>query len=137
MFELWNHLEPLKVGRMYSGSLGFVLNAHRDAIDLMRLTDMSFVSNENLSDKKWEPYYCAPDFAVDVISDDFADDLKRRTDDFLRYGTQQVWVVYPETGQIVVHYPDKTSKTYGIDNTLDGGELLSGFKLNMKKVFES
>lgn len=136
MMELWNHLEPLKVGQIYSGSLGFVLDGHRDAIQQMRLTDISFVLKENITEEKWEPYYRAPDLAVDVISDDLAGDLQRRTNDFLRYGTKQVWVVYPELKQIEVHYPDKTARTYGVDDTLDGGVLLSGFMLGVKKVFE-
>ena len=137
MLSMWQHLEQYKSGQVYTGSVGYVLEGQRDNIQLMRRTDISFVLKENFPSNKWEPYYCAPDFAIEIISEDLPDDIIRRRDDFLGHGTQQVWQIVPDDEQIIVYLPNGTSTKYGVDDTIAGGELLSGFELDVSKVFES
>jgi len=48
---------------------------------------------------------------------------------------RQVWQVYPDNRQIVVNHPDGTSRTYGVDDTLPGGDLLLGFALDLTMIF--
>lgn len=129
-------IEENPLGRVYAGSLAYVLEGHRDNIQLMRLTDTSFVKKENLTDKKWEPYYRAPDLAVEVVYRDFADDMFQRIDDFLSHGTEQVWVVAPSPKIIWVYTQDGTAKAYRPGDTLLGGDLLPDFMLDVAKVFE-
>jgi Uma2 family endonuclease len=137
MVAMGEHVKELELGRVYTGSVGYVLEGYRDNIQLMRRTDISFVLKDNITSNKWEPYYRAPDLAIEIVSDDLAGDMARRIKDYLSHGTQQVWQVYPDSNQIIVHLPDGTSKKYGVDGQIDGGELLSGFKLDLSKVFES
>lgn len=124
------------LGRVYAGSLAYVLEGHRDNIQLMRLTDVSLVKQENLTDKKWEPYYRAPDLAVEVVYRDFADDMFQRIEDFLSHGTEQVWVVAPSPQLIWVYTQDGTAKVYRAGDTLSGGDLLPDFTLDVAQVFE-
>lgn len=137
MLSMWQHLEQYKSGQVYTGSVGYVLEGQRDNIQLMRRTDISFVLKENFPSNKWEPYYRAPDFAIEIISDDLPEDIIRRKDDFLKFGTQQLWQIIPDDEQIIVYLPNGTSTKYGVDDTIAGGELLSGFELVVSKVFES
>lgn len=46
-----------------------------------------------------------------------------------------VWIVNPDAQRVVVHRPDAAPKTYGIDETLDGGDMLPGFTLPVKDIF--
>lgn len=138
ILTIGNHVNANdRLGRVYTGSVGFVLEGHREAIKLMRRTDISFVLKENITTNKHEPYYRAPDLSIEIINDDLPEDMEQRINDFLNHGTQQVWQIYPDTEQIIVYLPDGTSKKYGVDDKIDGGELLNGFVLDVSKVFES
>jgi hypothetical protein len=50
---------------------------------------------------------------------------------------KQVWHVYPDSREIVAHFPDETSKTYRPGDTLPGGDPLPGFSLDVAAVFEA
>jgi len=98
--------------------------------------DVAFISKERqpeLPEKGYNPI--PPDLAVEVISptDSYADVAKKiRT--YLQNGTRMVWVFEPETETVTVHTPDG-QYTLDIEGTLDGGDVLPGFKLPIKKVF--
>ncbi|MDQ7025988.1 MAG: Uma2 family endonuclease [Anaerolineae bacterium] len=126
------------IGRAYAGSVGFVMEGNRDNIQLMRRTDVSFVLKEHVpTENRDEPYYRAPDLAVEVVYRDFADDMFQRIDDFLSHGTEQVWVVAPSPKIIWVYAQDGTAKAYRSGDTLSGGDLLPSFELDIAKVFET
>jgi Uma2 family endonuclease len=126
-----------QTGRIYPGDTSFVLDGDMDDIKVRRKPDVGFVQTKRL--QTTEKYYIgAPDIAIEITSPtDSASGIQAKIDEFFQYGTQQVWQVYPDTEQIIVHLPDGTSKKYGVDDTIDGGELLSGFELDASKVFES
>lgn len=134
--QFFQQLEPLNLGHIYAGSVGYVMEGRRDNIHLMRRTDISFVKNEHLTDEHDEPYYRAPDLAVEILHEDLADDLFERIHDYLSHGTEQVWVIVPSLKQILVSLPDGTSKTYYPGDTLPGGALLPGFTLEVEAVFK-
>jgi Uma2 family endonuclease len=46
-----------------------------------------------------------------------------------------VWVVNPDAQRVTVHRPDAPPKTHGINDTLDGGNVLPGFTLAVKDIF--
>jgi Uma2 family endonuclease len=46
-----------------------------------------------------------------------------------------VWIVNPATQQVTVHRPDAPPKTYGINDTLDGGNVLPGLTLAVIDIF--
>lgn len=41
----------------------------------------------------------------------------------------------PDTQEIVIHYPDHTSRTFSAEDTLNGGELLPNFTLTVGTLF--
>jgi len=43
--------------------------------------------------------------------------------------------VYPETQEVVVYLADGTVRTYGIEQTIPGDEILPGFVLLVADVF--
>ncbi len=137
IYFLLDYVDKHALGHVYSGSVGFVLKGERNNIQLMRRTDVSFVKAEHLKFEKCdEPFYRAPDLAVEVVWRDFADDMFQRIQDFLVHGTEQVWVVAPSPRQIWVYLPDGTAKRHDMGDTISADDLLPGFELVVATVFE-
>lgn len=126
-----------KAGRIYSGDTDFVLEGQPKNIILDRKPDIAFVRSDKVTPSSGFNYL-VPDLAVEITSpSDRPGKIQEKITEYLKYGVQQVWQVYPETQQIIVYLPDGTSKTYGIDDTIPGGDLLPSFELEIKSVFEN
>lgn len=126
-----------QAGRIYPGDTSFVLDGDMADIKIRRKPDVGFVQSDRI--QTTEKYFIgAPDLAIEITSpSDTASEIKTKIDEYFTYGTVQVWQVYPKTKQIVVHQSDGTSKTYSVGDTLTGDEVLTGFTLDVSKVFES
>lgn len=126
-----------KAGRVYSGDTNFVLEGQPKNIILDRKPDVAFVHRDKVTPTSGFNYL-VPDLAVEITSpSDRPSKIQEKITEYLKYGVQQVWQVYPDTEQIVVHLPDGTSKTYGLDDTIIGGDLLPEFELDLKTIFEN
>jgi Uma2 family endonuclease len=79
----------------------------------------------------------APLWVVEVISPtDKAEDIRSKREIY-RHAGILLWEMYPKSESIDVYAPGQPSRTYTIDDTLDGGAVLPGFMLTMRKLFES
>jgi Uma2 family endonuclease len=47
-----------------------------------------------------------------------------------------VWVVYPISQIIEIHAPGQAVQIINNDGTLEGGDVLPGFKLAVREIFE-
>ena len=76
-----------------------------------------------------------PDLAIEVkSSDDTYKMMREKADYYLASGAQMVWLILTEKQTVEVHRPGKLD-VLGIDDTLDGGELLPGFTLPVRNLF--
>lgn len=102
------------------------------------IPDLSFVreiEGREIVENGPAPYM--PDFAVEVKSpDDNEDEMRRKAAYYLKHGTKIVWLIFPDKKQVEVH-TDKGVQTFGIDDTLDGGDVLPGFKVAVKQIFKN
>jgi Uma2 family endonuclease len=86
-----------------------------------------------------KPIPFAPDLAIEVASpsqDSEAMAAKARL--YLRGGTRQVWVIWPERRAIDVWHPgdsDRPAATLGTDDALDGEDVVPGFAYPVADVF--
>lgn len=120
-----------RAGRIYTGDTNFVLDGTPDDIRLNRRPDVAFVRDENVRPSKGY-IYTSPDLAVEIVSpSERPGDIRKKLREYLDHGVQQVWQVYPDSEEILVHYPDGTAKTYR------SGDLLPGFLLAVVSVFNS
>ena len=62
--------------------------------------------------------------------------LRAKLLNYMAVGTL-LWIVYPETQEVEIYAPGQPMKIVGIDGTLDGGDVLPGFKLAVKEIFVS
>jgi Uma2 family endonuclease len=99
-----------------------------------RLPDVSFVTNEHpMTTRGSAPYI--PDLCVEIQSpDDSAKKMADKATFYLANGAKMVWLVYPSK-QLVETLTLDNRELLGIEDTIDGGDVLPGFKLVVKQVF--
>jgi Uma2 family endonuclease len=79
----------------------------------------------------------APDLAIEVASpNDEKGEIEEKVSQYLKYGTRLVWVMYSARKEVKVHAPGRKPKTLKVGDTLDGGDVLSGFKIGVKDIFQ-
>jgi len=106
-----------------------------EAPDTVRAPDAAYIAGVRVSELTGTYFKGAPDLAVEVISpNDKAVDVQEKVDEYLDHGSRIVWTVYPKTRAVVVHTPDG-SRTLHENDTLDGGDILPGFRLPVRDIF--
>lgn len=77
----------------------------------------------------------APLLAVEIISPtDKAVDIHSKRLIYLEAGILY-WEMYPDAPAIEVYAPGQPTRTFGIDDVLDGGDVLHGFTLPIRDIF--
>src|SRR6185437_1432510 len=123
-----------------SRKLGMVLEEtdFHLAADTVRNPDVSFLSSEHAAmiDLDRPSIEGAPALAVEVISpSNSAEDMAKKTQQYLRAGSTAVWIVYPKLRMVEVH---STSRVNGVrePEVLTEPTLLPGFSLSLAYVFD-
>lgn len=116
------------------GEAGYVLERGPDTV---RGPDVSFVSTERLRHRGETFFEGAPDLAVEVISpSNTRRTVADKTRDYLAAGARLVWNVDPRRRTVTVHASDAETLVLTADETLDGGDLLPGFSVPVRTLFE-
>ncbi|MBZ5610721.1 MAG: Uma2 family endonuclease [Acidobacteriia bacterium] len=114
---------------------GFILDE-----DSWRKPDVAVMSGEALRRAEQDrtlPLEGAPELAIEVASpSDTSAMIGRKVDHFLAAGSKTVWAVYPETQQVHVHRVGRKSTKLGADQFLDEPEILPGFRIEVRRLFE-
>jgi Uma2 family endonuclease len=125
---------------VYANDLGFVTGAdggYRIGHKTIRQPDVGFISKARAGKLNEVGFAVAPDLAVEVVSPD--EDVLKKAREYLGAGTQMVWALYAEEKIVLVitRKPDGgyDVRELGIDDTLDGGDVLPGFALPIKQLF--
>ncbi|MGD0695425.1 MAG: Uma2 family endonuclease [Terriglobia bacterium] len=120
--------------------LGWVLveNGYQLGPEIVRIPDVSFVPADRVLgldlDRRIEG---APALAIEVVSPtDLAQELTQKVKQYLTASARAVWVFYPKTREVQVFRADGTSFVRRAPETLEEPELLPGFSLDLKTVFE-
>jgi Uma2 family endonuclease len=130
------HVLQNKLGVVYPGDTDFVLDGSPGDIRLKRQPDVSFVAGDRARSTSGY-YYQAPDLAVEIVSpSQDRPEMLAKTSEYLRFGSKQVWLVFPAEKQVEVHFPDSAPEIYRVGDTVPGGDLLPGFSLQVAEVFE-
>jgi Uma2 family endonuclease len=125
------------LGRAFTDNAGFRLPIPDAEDDTVRSPDVAFVSFERLASVPVGFAPVAPDLAVDVISPgDTARDLDERLDDYFAAGTRAVWVIDPDRRAVALHSSTGPTRRLREHDTLDGGDVVPGFTLPVRALFE-
>lgn len=123
-----------RLGAVFAPGTGFILEQNPDTV---RAPDTGFVRQDRITTPLTGKYFPgAPDLAVEVVSpNDRADEVQDKVQDWLSHGTQLVWVVEPKTRTVTVYRPDGTANVLQADGTLDGEDVLPGFRFPLSKLW--
>ena len=138
--RLLSHLSPYvdreRLGVTQAMSAGY----QYPALDhgRLRVPDLSFVRRDKLKDglpaEGWADY--PPDLVVEAVSrNDNAESVHHKSQVWLDGGVRLVWVLYPKERQIVVHHPDRTSRTYSVGEEITGEDVVPGFSVPLAAIF--
>jgi Uma2 family endonuclease len=117
-------------GRVTGADGGYVVGNDR------YIPDGAFTSKARQPDKPTGAYTpVAPDLVIEVISPtDKNDEIRLKIVNYLRAGTT-VWLFDPEDEHAEVYLVGKPPLRLSKNDTLEGGDVLPGFKLPLKDVF--
>jgi Uma2 family endonuclease len=122
--------------------LGVVLGADsmaRLSRGLVRIPDVSFVpwepdSPRNVTDKPMLTK--APALAVEVLSpSNTRQEMERKLRDYFEAGVRLVWYLDPRRRMVTVYRSVEDWFVVDEEHSLDGGDVLPGFRLALKELF--
>ncbi len=123
------------LGRVYTELTHFVFQ--RDP-DIVLMPDVSFVRTDRLppEDKREGVMHLAPDLTVEILSpSNRPGEMAEKVELYLRSGVRLVWVVQPRQRTVTIHVPGREPWTLHEFDTLDGGEVLPGFRMSIADIF--
>jgi Uma2 family endonuclease len=124
-----------KLGRVYVET-GFRLDRNPDKV---RAPDVSFLESSRLpqGDERFAFVEGAPTLAIEVISPGESwDNVEEKVRLYFEAGTKVVWLVEPRRHIVTVRYFQSAPLDYFEGDIIPGGEILPGFELPVKEIFE-
>ena len=101
--------------------------------------DASVVANKKLPEGMPPGFWpFVPDIAVEVLSpSDRWRDVQDKIDAYMDAGTPLLWIVDPRRQTATVYRPGQPPLTLrDLDDVLDGADVLPGFGVTLREVFE-
>ena len=129
-------ITPRGLGHVFGTDSGVLL---QNGPDLVREPDVAYISAERLPlDERVRGYLpVAPDLVVEIASpNNTVHEVYDKARMWLSHGVTLVWAVYPDTRTIDVHSLGAPAYTLTEDDALNGGEVLPGFTLPPRDVFD-
>jgi Uma2 family endonuclease len=131
----YNNANP--VGRVVQEMI-FDLRRH---IDRERRPDVAFVSFARRARNKGIPrvrsWAVVPELAVEIVSlTNTADAVAEKLEEYYKAGVILVWVVYPGQSKVYAYTSTTAVRVLAPGDELDGGDVLPGFRLALKDVFD-
>jgi Uma2 family endonuclease len=106
---------------------------------LVRIPDVCFVSWKRLPGRRMPSQPIpdlVPDLAVEVLSaGNTKREMQRKLEEYFETGVRLVWFIDPRTRTAEVYTSPRKSKIIPADGALDGGKVLPGFRLPLRKLF--
>lgn len=134
--RLVQHVDEQSLGVVLATDTGYIL---RRGPDTVRAPDVSFVSRERIPDPAPRSYAeLAPDLAVEILSpSNRPAEIEARVRDLFRAGTRLVWILNPDAQAASVRRPGRPSRELGPDDSLDGEDVIPGFRCPLADIFRA
>jgi Uma2 family endonuclease len=134
--RLWGNLVRRRKLGTVAGEAGML----RLSPGLVRIPDVSFVSRARLAHHRRAraPILpLAPDLAVEVLSEgNTPREMARKVREYFDSGSRLVWLVDPRSRTVAVHTSPGKPFILTEKQTLTGGDVLVGFTLQLRKLFD-
>jgi Uma2 family endonuclease len=63
-------------------------------------------------------------------------ELREKAEYFIANGARLVWLVHPRSRAVEVYYADSSYDIFTEENVLSGGDVLPGFEMLVRDIFE-
>jgi Uma2 family endonuclease len=131
---LWRFVRPRKLGWVMPPD-----GAVRLFPKLVRIPDVSFIRRGRAPGGRFPKVPLldlVPDLAVEVLSPgNTKAEMGRKLRDYFLAGIPVVWLINPRTRSAEVYTSPDKKKRVGIHQALRGGDILPGFSLALKELF--
>ena len=130
---LESFVEPRKLGEVF-GEAGYLLARDPDTV---RGPDVSFVIASRLVDFDDTSFFPgAPDLAIEILSpSNRPAEMYAKVADYLAAGARLVWVLDPVCCGVTEYRKLLAPRRLGPSDTLDGGDVLPGFTIEVRALF--
>ncbi|MEJ7762602.1 MAG: Uma2 family endonuclease [Thermomicrobiales bacterium] len=135
-YRLRTHVIERSLGLVFGDGTNFVLSAESPTV---RVPDVAFISRDHIPAGRLPKgsWPIPPDLAVEITSpNDREAEMRAKIGQYLAAGTRLVWTVSPEDETVTVHRPGSPPVQLGRHGTLDGGDVLPGFSVQVSALFE-
>ena len=130
---LYTFVRQHGLGKIVAGEPGFVLF---DDPPTVRAPDVAFVARDRLPADPRGFARLAPDLAVEIVSpSNTHSEIQDKVFDYLDAGTRLVWVVEPCGRTVTVYRSREEIRILTSEQEIDGGEVLSGFRVEVSEFF--
>jgi len=131
---MYNHAERHKLGSVCGSSFGCWMLSEN-----LLSPDVSFIRRDRLPSTPEEQkkfFRGAPDIVVEVLSPwDRQGRVHEKMEDYFLSGARLLWVVNPEEKTILVYHRPSAPLLLNERDTLDGEDVLPGFRLPLAELF--
>ena len=140
-FHLASEIEQFAKGRELGRAVTEMLFRLRSEPNLQRRPDAAFVSFERWPRGRRIPWGNAwdviPDLVVEVVSPtNFAEEIPTRVREYFEAGVRRAWIIYPHESLVYEYGSPRSIRVLGLENALEGGEVVPGFRLPLIDLFE-
>ena len=128
--------QPRKLGKVLAPD-----GMQRLVPGLVRAPDVSFFARGKLTHSKHSASPIAPvvgDLVVEVISkSNTKSEIARKATEYFAAGTRLMWIVEPKSQTVRVHASPGDFVVLSLNDWLDGGSVLPGFRMPVRDLFET
>jgi len=132
--HLWSYLRDNPLGYLTGPDGGM-----RVLEKLVRMPDISFIAWHQLPNRERCTEAIAPlspALAVEVLSEsNTREEMQLKRKEYFLGGTRLVWIVDPSKRTVEVWTSPDQCVTLTEDQTLDGGDVLPGFRVSLRELF--
>ena len=123
-------VEDRGLGVVTGADGGYIVNGER------YIPDAAYISKARQPLQPSDAYNpLAPDLAVEVLSPTNDDEEMRvKVVNYLAAGTL-TWVINPDKQRVEVYQPGHPPRILGVNDALDGGDVLPSFTLSVSSIF--
>jgi Uma2 family endonuclease len=106
-----------------------------------RMPDVSFIRWERFPNQKiplhQRVFQVVPDLAVEILSEgNTAAEMGLKLDEYRRAGVRLIWYIDPRSRRATVYTSDGREETIDENGALDGGDVLPGFEVRLRELFD-
>jgi Uma2 family endonuclease len=141
IISLGAFVQTHNLGEMTLSQSGYLVNLP-DEPEKLLVPDLAFVRAARVPKRGTAEakgfWRLAPDLVVEVVSPSQSQsEMEKTARRWLKAGTRLVWIIWPDPQQVDVWRPDaeKPATTLGINDALDGLDVLPGFSCPVARLF--